>query len=76
MKVKDLKKLLETFDDELDILRFDSQGGYYDLDEVKAITYCRDVNNRYYHGPHEVIESKYDVEKYKLNDKFKCLLLT
>lgn len=37
MKVKELKKLLEKFDDELFVLGADHDGYYYDFDFVKIV---------------------------------------
>ncbi len=75
MKVKDLKKLLEPFDDDLDVLRAHSERGYYDVDELKEVVYCRDVHYKSWKGPHEIMEYEGDEEDFKLNEKFKGLLL-
>jgi hypothetical protein len=37
MKVKELKKLLEKFDDELHVLGADHDGYYYDFDIAKIV---------------------------------------
>ena len=55
MKIKDLKKILDDYPDDLDIVVDGYEGGYDDLlrDNVHTLKIQRNVNNEWYYGDHD-----------------------
>lgn len=67
MKVKDLVGLLQSLDPEKEVLLTGYEGGYYNCDRVRPITVALDWNDRWYYGPHELLD-EYLVEQAKLKE--------
>ena len=75
MKVKDLIEMLQTYDQDLMVIRSGYEGGVAEIDSVELEVIALNVNDSWYYGSHEKIDDL-ESNEYPGHERIKAVYIS